>query len=345
MHKKLFSFVSVSALVILPTFILQYACTHEPQLIEELDTICYNTQVQPILTNSCGVVGCHNAGTASEGFVSTNYQSVMKFVEPGDPRNSKLYDVMTNLWAEHFMPPGNPLSKEERNIIQIWILQGALETECVDTVSGNIPVIPVTSYPEDTICFKQDILPIFLSSCATTDCHDVVTHEEGYVLTDYAHIMGKREGIVPFNPQKSEIYEKITESESEDRMPPSPRPRLSTEQIATIRQWIEEGAIDSDCQGKGCDTLSAISYSQHILPIIQNNCVSCHNSTPANGGILLNSYTNVTNSINSKRNGTPLLIGAIRQENGFVAMPQSYRLTDCQVRTIELWVEQGMLNN
>lgn len=343
MRKKLFSFVAVSVLAILPTFILQYSCTHDPQLIEELDTICYNTQVQPILSNSCGVVGCHNAGTASEGFVATSYQDVMKIVEPGNPKSSKLYDVITNVWAEHFMPPDNPLSKEERNIIQLWILQGALETTCVDTISGGVIENPVTTYPEDTICFQQDILPIFLSSCATTDCHDAGSHEEGYVLTDYNHIVSK--GISPYNSQESKIYKVLSTNESDDRMPPAPRSRLSDEQIAAIQQWIDEGALNSACQGKGCDTLSAISYNQHILPILQNNCVSCHNSTPANGGVLLNSYTEVANAVNTTKNGTPLLLGAIRRESGFVAMPQGYSLTDCEIRTIELWVEQGMLNN
>ncbi len=338
MHKKLFSFFIITAIILLPTFILQNSCIHESQLIEEFDTICYNTQVQPILTNSCGVIGCHDAGSAREGFVATNYQAVINSVEPGDPKKSKLYDVVTNIWAEHFMPPGSPLSKNERNIIQLWILQGALETMCTDTSSSTS-----TTYPEDTICFKQDIQPIFLSSCATTGCHDAASHAEGYILTDYAHIVSR--GISPYNSQNSKIYNVLISNEADDQMPPPPRSRLSNDQIAAIQQWIDEGAINSDCPGKGCDTLSSISYSQHVLPILQDNCISCHNTIPANGGVLLNSYTNIANAINETRNGTSLLLGSIRRENGFISMPQTYSLTDCEIRTIELWVEQGMLNN
>ncbi len=44
---------------------------------------------------------------------------------PGDPRGSKLYQVLTDVNGENFMPPDHPISKEYRTLIEVWIAQGA----------------------------------------------------------------------------------------------------------------------------------------------------------------------------------------------------------------------------
>lgn len=334
---KIFSLISLTTLLL--------SCTHDPLLIDELDEVCYETQVKPILLNSCGVSGCHDTYSSEEGFNAHDLQSIMQLVEPGEPRKSKLYTVLTDLWGEHFMPPDNPLSAKERNIIQIWIAQGANTEDCSTNNGGtgdNPDEPPVKS---DTVCFVQDILPVFMSGCGTSGCHDETTRADGYVLTNYSNIMSGEEGIVPYNPESSEIYEKITTSESDERMPPPPRSPLPADQINAIRTWIENGALNSDCPDANCDTLSEISFLSQITPIIESNCLSCHNSTQASGGIQLNNYTNIKSSVDENRNGTPLLLGAIRRENNFSAMPPSFSLDDCDQRIFELWVEQGMPNN
>ena len=157
--------------------------------------------------------------------------------------------------------------------------------------------------------------------------------------------MSSEEGIVPGDPENSEIYDAITENESDDRMPPPPRPALTTEQIASIREWIQDGALNSDCPENSCDTLSPILFSSQVFPIIQNNCVSCHSLPPGNGGVLLNSYENVREAALTQRNGISLIVGAIRNLGGFSDMPPDNPMSDCSVRTIELWIEQGTQNN
>ena len=59
----------------------------------------------------------------------------------------------------------------------------------------------------EPVCFEAEVLPIFQSSCAKSGCHDVTTHEEGYVLDSYQHIMKK--GIKPGEPFDSELFEVI----------------------------------------------------------------------------------------------------------------------------------------
>ncbi|MEZ5000605.1 MAG: hypothetical protein R2727_08180 [Bacteroidales bacterium] len=42
----------------------------------------------------------------------------MKGVERGSASSSKVYEVLTAIWSEEMMPPGQPLSLENRTIIQ-----------------------------------------------------------------------------------------------------------------------------------------------------------------------------------------------------------------------------------
>ena len=53
---------------------------------------------------------------------------------------------------------------------------------------------------------------------------------------------GDRAALVPHQPEASGIYQRITAEQPARRMPPvSSNRSLTTEQIATLRRWIEEG--------------------------------------------------------------------------------------------------------
>jgi len=305
------------------------SCTHEPAGIEDMEAICFDSQVLPLLQTSCGTSGCHGSGSIEGGFDVSNYQAVMKAVSPGDPRGSELYHVLTAINSETMMPPDGPLTREQRTTIEVWIAQGAENTRCEGGENNEV-------------CFVQDILPMMLSSCGITGCHDATTHEEGYVLTDYNSIMAK--GIQPYDPNDSEIFDVVTET-GDDRMPPSPRNPLTPDQVAALRQWILDGAQNSDCPDNACDTTGTISFSAQVNPVLQTNCVGCHNSTLASGGVNLSSYAHVATHANTLRNGTSLLIGAITRQAGFQPMPPSFSLNACDIRTIELWIGQGAAEN
>lgn len=321
------------------------SCRHENVYLEEFDTVCFERQVLPALQTSCGIAGCHDPGTASEGYIFSDYASVMQCVNPGDPRGSLLYNIITDIHSENMMPPGQPLSREQRTLIHIWIAQGALNTQCE---SGIIPP-PDTSTDgtptDDTLCFVQDILPVLLSNCGIAGCHDATTHEEGYILISYSTLRQRSESIIPFDPQESKVYEVITETEEDDRMPPPPKQPLTTEQKDVIRKWIEEGAINSDCPQSTCDTAFPLSFTEKVNPVIQTNCVGCHNASQSTAGVNLNGYEQVRYYAETLRNNYPLLIGTIRKMPGFAPMPPSGSLSECAVRQIELWISQGKANN
>jgi mono/diheme cytochrome c family protein len=90
----------------------------------------------------------------------------------------------------------------------------------------------------------------------------------------------------------------------------------------------------------GCDTTD-VSYAMQLTPLLQANCVSCHNSSNPSGGMVLSTYDGLKQAANSGR-----LLGAIRHETGFSPMPQgASALTDCDIAQFEAWILQGLKNN
>jgi hypothetical protein len=92
----------------------------------------------------------------------------------------------------------------------------------------------------------------------------------------------------------------------------------------------------------GCDTLD-VSYSLQIVPILQNNCYTCHGagSNSGSGGINLSTYTALKVYAD---NG--YLVGNVSHAPGYIGMPYGLpKLPDCEVNTITAWVNQGSKNN
>ena len=186
------------------------------------------------------------------------------------------------------------------------------------------------------VCFESAILPIFTSSCVASGCHNAASREEGYVLDSYANIIKK--GLVPGKATSSELY-KVLFKRGDDRMPRAPYPELTDQQKNLIGTWINEGAENSiNCSG--CDT-TLFTFKANVDPILQNNCVSCHNATLASGGVNLNGHSNV---LIYAKNGS--LYGSVARLSGYIAMPQnSGKLSDCNIRVIEKWIKAGALPN
>ena len=105
--------------------------------------VSYSTDVQPLLTASCG--SCHDStgeGSDTSGFSVNDYDDVMKgtalgpVVIPGSSESSNLYRVIAAKTAPEIrMPPhhpeswaegrGTPLSDEQVGVIKRWIDEGA----------------------------------------------------------------------------------------------------------------------------------------------------------------------------------------------------------------------------
>jgi len=89
-----------------------------------------------------------------------------------------------------------------------------------------------------------------------------------------------------------------------------------------------------------CDTTN-ITYSAKVLPLIQNNCYSCHSGAAPSGNVSLDSYTNLKIYADNGK-----LMGVISHASGYSPMPQGgNKMSSCEISTIQTWINNGTLNN
>lgn len=200
---------------------------------------------------------------------------------------------------------------------------------------SSVPIDTGVPCSPDSVYFEKDILPLLTSNCAKSGCHDAITKEEGIDYSNYVSTL-KTGKIKPGNPNGSDMYEAITETDPDKMMPPPPAAQLSAEQKGLIRKWIAQGAQNIKCNS-GCDTLN-VKYNSHIASIVNNNCKGCHSGVAPSGNIGLTDYASVkVQALNGK------LLGTIRHESGFKPMPPSGipQLSTCNINAIKIWIENG----
>ncbi len=189
----------------------------------------------------------------------------------------------------------------------------------------------------DTIYF-QDVLPIFISACAGSGCHDAATKAKSYQLTDYTNIL--KRGLVAGNANNSAIYKEIANGS----MPPrSSGVVMTAAQKALIANWINKGAKNYVCNanyGK-CDTTTAVSFANFVKPIMENRCQGCHSGTIPSGNLNLTNYAQIKASAQ-----TPAFMGSMRRLTGYSFMPKGgTALTACELNKLDAWIKRGALNN
>lgn len=312
------------------------SCTHKSD-ISGLPEVCFEGEVLPIFQNSCGISGCHDGQGGGESRLAlTSYDGIMKGISPGNPDGSRIYQAIIAKWGEGQMPPKQPLSIDNRTLIRVWIEQGARQTLCPsannpgDTTGGTTN----TDF-SSRACFTRDIQPVLVSRCATTNCHDAISHRSGYNFTTYSSTM---QAVQAGNPTGSKLYQVITLSSGEDKMPPSGQPQLTAAEIDSIGNWISYGALNETCSS-ACDTINPVTFSGVIWPEIQTACLGCHSGSAPSGGVSLASYSDVSSAAASG-----LLMNALKG-NGVPVMPPSGSLSSCQIRQFEIWISNGFPNN
>lgn len=85
-----------------------------------------------------------------------------------------------------------------------------------------------------------------------------------------------------------------------------------------------------------CDT-TATSYSQKIIPLLQQHCYSCHLNAATGGGIIMGNYAaDKALATNGK------LYGSISHTTGYSPMPKSAaKMNNCQITIIKQWIDAG----
>jgi hypothetical protein len=226
-------------------------------------------------------------------------------------------------------------------VLLMLLLESCVHEPLVGPVDGtnkSEPVVDEQCAP-DIVYFENEILPLLVSNCTKSGCHDAATAENGIVLNSYASVMSS-DLIESGNPEKSVLYKVITEDDADGAMPPFPSYPLESDQVQKIGTWITQGAKNNKCNSMACDRTN-VTYSASIHPLITAKCKGCHSGDPPSGNLDLTQHQALQTIALDGR-----LTGAVTHAPGFSPMPQGgSKLSDCEIEMIGIWVTQGARNN
>lgn len=192
-----------------------------------------------------------------------------------------------------------------------------------------------TTVLTDSVYYDTDINPLLISSCAYSGCHDSQTHAHNVDLSTYEKTMSTAE-VKPNKPKDSELYQVMIKTDDEV-MPPSGK--LANDKINLVYNWILQGAKNNKNPNASCDT-TLFAYAANVQPIMDKYCTSCHNGTTLSGGFSLTYYARVKEKADAGS-----LLGSIKHESGYPAMPPGSFISDCEIKIIEKWIAAGAPEN
>lgn len=103
------------------------------------------------------------------------------------------------------------------------------------------------------------------------------------------------------------------------------------------KEYLLYGNGNAPCS----DTTTVMSYSQKVVPVLQQYCYNCHTGSFPSGNQLMGTYATDKAMAQSGK-----LYGTINHSAGYTPMPQGMgKLSSCQVNTVKKWIDGGMLNN
>ena len=194
-------------------------------------------------------------------------------------------------------------------------------------------------YDPNAPCFETDIQPLLNSSCAMSGCHDAITMQSGLDLSQTNDILSL---VNPKHHRSSRLYLVITGG-GEDLMPPDPNAPLTQSQIDMIAAWIDAGApVVPGCSAFApCDTVANPTFTNNILPLVNDKCNGCHRNASTGGNILLTNYTQIKTQVDNGK-----FLGSVMHNSGYQPMPKnSSQLNSCQLDMIQTWINAGAPNN
>ncbi|HYV30077.1 MAG TPA: SUMF1/EgtB/PvdO family nonheme iron enzyme, partial [Candidatus Binatia bacterium] len=138
----------------------------------------------------------------------------------------------------------------------------------------------------DKVDFVLEVKPILESACLS--CHGPEKPKgDLQLMTRALAIKGGKNGstLTPGKPADSRLYTStILPRGHEDMMPPKGEP-LARTQTEALRRWIEQGAPWPE--NLTLQQTKRIEFTKDIQPILELNCVACHQAGHAKGGLRL----------------------------------------------------------
>jgi len=143
--------------------------------------------VQTIIHEYCGTSNCHGGPIAPK---FDTYAEIMKFVTPGNPDASKLWEYITTNDFDKAMPPVNSnheLNTTDKGLIYNWIRNGAKERP-------------------NLADFRPAAIRMIVDGCASANCHSQSTAVGGWARK------GLLTGITPADTSQFTYINPVTGS-------------------------------------------------------------------------------------------------------------------------------------
>jgi len=249
---------------------------------------------------------------------------------------------------------------------------GSSEISSVIAAPGA-PQQPADAPPtaEQSAFFTQNIKPILVNRCY--DCHSAQTRASGGLRLDDrdAFLKGGKDGsvIVPGDPDRSLLIERVTSPDPQQRMPKDDDP-LSPKEIDDLKTWISQGALwpnptptaPAPTSAPPQPPVAVVAYprpasaqqlqyfEKNVRPILVNRCYNCHsNAFKEAGGLRVD--VGIAIFAGGKDGpvivpGHPeksLLIEKIKSTDPKKRMPQESKdpLPPEEIAILETWIADG----
>lgn len=117
--------------------------------------------VKTVIHEYCGTSNCHGGPIAPK---FDTYAEIMKYVTPGNPQGSKLWEFITTNDFDKAMPPvasNHELNTSDKGLIYNWILNGAKERP-------------------NLADFRPAAIRLIADGCGSANCHNQATATGGW---------------------------------------------------------------------------------------------------------------------------------------------------------------------
>jgi formylglycine-generating enzyme required for sulfatase activity len=210
---------------------------------------------------------------------------------------------------------------------------------------------PAVAFSADKVDFVKQVKPLLEGAC--THCHGAKEDKGDFrmhTLEDMKKGNENGPGLTPGDPSKSAIYTTLLLDIEDDMvMPPKKETKLEKSQIEVIKTWIEQGAEWP--AGVTLEQTPRITFAKHIQPLLEENCLSCHNPEKAKGDWIASTKKEAFESGENAPNIVPFdtaksaiyTLATLAEDDDDLMPPKKSGgpLSKEQLTFLKLWVEQG----
>ncbi|MEO9934625.1 MAG: c-type cytochrome domain-containing protein, partial [Rhodopirellula bahusiensis] len=224
----------------------------------------------------------------------------------------------------------------------------------------------------DGVSFVSEVAPILVEKCG--GCH-VRGSKGGFAMPTFAKLMeGPPEGVVIFPGDL--IASRLIETIETGDMPRGGG-KVSKEQLATLKQWVIQGAkfdgpdptaMLTSLKGNGSTPATpampepdqptmvgkptgneTVSFSKDVAPLLVENCTGCHlDAMQTRGGLRMDTLAQMlrggdSGSVMQPGDGEASLLVQKLRGNAGDRMPAGGRppLSDSDIQLISTWISEG----